>query len=226
MATEGQVWTYNYSGNNVTFSVPDDGRYQIYCYGSQGSTGAGGAGCYDGGGSGAAGANGDLCASIAEIPKGIGLVLHVGGMSWNDGGAGSNNSKANNTEFGGGGYHKSWAKGGNGGGSSYILYNSTKIISARGGNGGYGYGSCPRDASCSAPGGAGGGSNQIVNTQGITWDLAALNNRQSSINAGNGRIVITLLKKSKMIFYNSIKINQLFYNGTEMENVYFNGIQL
>ena len=205
----GQQNRYEYSGAETTWTVPADGYYKITCGGAQGGRGKA---HYRYGDPDLFfehdGSNGDLRACMCLLKKGSVLTLHTGGM----GGEGNpeyvSNDYLEGTSDNGGysdggrGTFKSYrckdcggsvrAGGGGGGGSSYVLYQSVKIISAKGGNGG--------DAQANGEqgritiyksGAAGGGTTARSDADGIRWLPEELDTAQSGVGSGNGYITIT-----------------------------------
>ncbi len=88
--------------------------------------------------------------------------------------------------------HSGGAVGGGGGGSSYILMGETKILSARGGNGGNSHYKCP-DGSGTAGGGAGGGVTVLEEAEGVSWCREELDETQSAGNEGQGYVLIRVV---------------------------------
>lgn len=126
-----EVSTFNYTGIEQEYVVPEDGYYKIECWGAQGGT-------YNN----ATGGNGAYTKGIINLAKGEKLYVYVGEcyngskqtMSYNGGGSGSNGTTGKETNTNGGGATDVRLVNGN-----WDEFESLKsrIIVAAGGGGGY-----------------------------------------------------------------------------------------
>jgi len=198
---KGQENRYEYVGSEVSWSVPMDGVYDIYCYGGGGGTGAQG-GDYKSHHGYDTGRGGEMRGSRLHITGGSVLTVHVGsrggdapngevrGMAgWSDGREGGKAEYRCDDDHD----HNGYATSGGSGGSSYVLYNGTKIISAKGGaSGGAWSNSCGGELDV---GGKEGGGVTVLNSSGTAvWDTAAVNSSAAGSNAGNGYILVRVVE--------------------------------
>lgn len=113
------TWQYNYSASTITWEVPYNGYYQIYCYGAQGNRGG----------------KGSEVVGTIELAKGDILYITVGGQNgYNGGGSGTSWSGTLSTSYVSGSYSLTSY---NGGGATDVRKGGTelsnRIIVAAGG---------------------------------------------------------------------------------------------
>ncbi len=216
----GQVNRYEYTGSTVEWTVPVSGTYEIVCQGAEGGTANGAAGRKNQYGDGAeaiqlyAPAKGDSILSQVYLQKGMRLQIRAGGMGGNgqaddmyDGAGGTGGYPDGRAgiytdHWGGcvneydGPAHCAWAGTGGSGGSSSVEIDGSRIISAQGGDGGYTLMSTCGRPNKKTEASAGGGSTAIWDTDRIKWDREKTLRTENNINAGSGRVIITLCRAS------------------------------